>query len=74
MQRGYAPPDAGLRIGSPAITSRGFKEPQVCQVAHWIADVLGAIDDDQLSVRVKAEVVALCRQFPVYADSSAVAA
>ena len=65
---------SGLRIGSPAITSRGFKEPQVCQVAHWIADVLGAIDDDQLSVRVKAEVVALCRQFPVYADSSSIAA
>ena len=65
---------SGLRIGSPAITSRGFKEPQVCQVAHWIADVLGAIDDDQLSARVKAEVVALCRQFPVYADSPAVAA
>ncbi|MEZ5593839.1 MAG: serine hydroxymethyltransferase [Gammaproteobacteria bacterium] len=65
---------SGLRIGSPAITTRGFKEPQVCQVAHWIADVLGAIDDDQLSARVKAEVLTLCRQFPVYAGSSAVAA
>lgn len=58
---------SGLRIGSPAITTRGFKEEQARQVAHWISDVLAAIDDDRVIERVKQEVLELCRQFPVYA-------
>jgi glycine hydroxymethyltransferase len=58
---------SGLRIGSPAITTRGFKEDQARQVGHWIADVLAAIDDDSVIQRVKQEVLSVCRQFPVYA-------
>ena len=58
---------SGLRIGSPAITRRGFKEEQAKQVATWICDVLDNMGDDCVIDRVKSEVVALCEQFPVYA-------
>lgn len=58
---------SGLRLGSPAITRRGFKEEQAKQVANWICDVLDNIDDASVIERVKGEVVALCEQFPVYA-------
>ncbi|MDP5040824.1 MAG: serine hydroxymethyltransferase [Paraglaciecola sp.] len=57
---------SGLRIGSPAITRRGFKEEQAKQVANWIADVLDNLGDDSVIERVKAEVVTLCEAFPVY--------
>jgi glycine hydroxymethyltransferase len=57
---------SGLRLGSPAITRRGFKEEQAKQVANWICDVLDNINDESVIERVKGEVVALCEQFPVY--------
>ncbi|WP_339725502.1 serine hydroxymethyltransferase [uncultured Paraglaciecola sp.] len=58
---------SGLRLGSPAITRRGFKEEQAKQVANWICDVLDNINDESVIERVKGEVIALCKQFPVYA-------
>ncbi len=58
---------SGLRLGSPAITRRGFKEEQAKQVANWICDVLDNINDESVIKRVKSEVVNLCEQFPVYA-------
>ncbi len=58
---------SGLRIGSPAITRRGFKEEQAKQVANWMCDVLDNINDQSVIDRVKGEVVTLCKQFPVYA-------
>jgi glycine hydroxymethyltransferase len=58
---------SGLRIGTPAVTTRGFKEPEVKQLAHWIADVLDHMGDEATVARVRAEVVALCKRFPVYA-------
>jgi glycine hydroxymethyltransferase len=58
---------SGLRIGTPAITRRGFKEEQAQQVAHWISDVLDNINDESVINKVKADVVALCQAFPVYA-------
>jgi|TARA_R110002167_G_scaffold8837_5_gene40524 glycine hydroxymethyltransferase len=57
---------SGLRIGTPAITRRGFKEEQAKQVASWICDVLDNLGDDSVIERVKAEVVSLCEAFPVY--------
>lgn len=57
---------SGLRIGTPAVTTRGFKEPQMQQLATWIADVLDNIQDLAIQERVKKEVVTLCRSFPVY--------
>lgn len=58
---------SGLRIGTPAVTTRGFKEPQMLQLATWISDVLDNIQDESIQKRVQEEVVALCREFPVYA-------
>jgi glycine hydroxymethyltransferase len=57
---------SGLRIGTPASTTRGFKEAEVIQVSHWIADVLDSMGDDSVIERVRGEVMALCRRFPVY--------
>jgi glycine hydroxymethyltransferase len=57
---------SGLRIGSPAITRRGFKEEQAKQVANWICDVLDNINDQSVIERIKGEVVTLCEAFPVY--------
>jgi glycine hydroxymethyltransferase len=58
---------SGLRIGTPAVTTRGFKEPEVQQLAGLLADVLDAMGDESAVERARAEVVALCRRFPVYA-------
>ncbi len=57
---------SGLRIGTPAITTRGFKETEVEKLAGWITDVLGNISDQSVIQRVKAEVLSVCQQFPVY--------
>lgn len=59
---------SGIRVGTPAITTRGFKEPEVEQLANWIADVLDNINDPATTERVKNEVLAICKRFPVYAD------
>lgn len=57
---------SGLRIGSPAITRRGFKEQEAKQVASWICDVLDDIDNEANIASVREQVIALCDQFPVY--------
>ncbi|HWW29013.1 MAG TPA: serine hydroxymethyltransferase [Steroidobacteraceae bacterium] len=57
---------SGLRIGTPAVTTRGCKEPEVRQISNWIADVLDHLGDESVIDRARAEVVSLCRRFPVY--------
>jgi glycine hydroxymethyltransferase len=57
---------SGLRIGSPAATTRGFKEPEVEQVADFIAQVLDAEGAAAVIERVRPQVIELCRRFPVY--------
>jgi glycine hydroxymethyltransferase len=57
---------SGLRIGTPAATTRGFKESEVEQLANWIADVLDHRGEEKTVARVGGEVMALCRRFPVY--------
>ena len=57
---------SGLRIGTPAVTSRGFKEPEMEKIAGFIADILK--DYDKNKARVTEEVIALCEKFPIYAD------
>ncbi|MFZ1568658.1 MAG: serine hydroxymethyltransferase [Thiolinea sp.] len=58
---------SGIRVGTPAITTRGFKEPEVEQLANWIADVLDNINDAATIERVKGQVLEICKRFPVYA-------
>ena len=57
---------SGLRIGTPAITTRGFKEPEASIVASWICDILENIENEKEIDRVRNEVINLCNQFPVY--------
>jgi len=57
---------SGLRIGTPAITTRGFGLDESRQVAAWIADLLDATGDESVVKRVRAQVLAICARYPVY--------
>ena len=57
---------SGIRIGSPAMTTRGFTEIEAEAVAHLVADVLDAPNDEAVLARVRGEVAVLCKKFPVY--------
>jgi glycine hydroxymethyltransferase len=57
---------SGLRLGTPAVTTRGFKEKEISLLTHWLADILDNINDEIISARVKTQVLLLCREFPVY--------
>ena len=60
---------SGIRVGTPAGTTRGFKEKEFVQVGNWIGDVVDALaagKADDVIERVKNEVVALCQKFPIY--------
>ncbi|MCG9697301.1 serine hydroxymethyltransferase [Shewanella sp. Isolate11] len=57
---------SGLRIGSPAITRRGFKEAQAVELTNWMCDVLDDITNQDTIERVKHQVLDLCAKFPVY--------
>lgn len=57
---------SGIRIGTPAVTTRGFKEKECEQVANWIADILDDLNNASRIAQIKEKVLALCGQFPVY--------
>lgn len=57
---------SGLRIGTPAVTRRGFKEEEVTQLAGWICDILDDISNEETIARVKEQVKEICARFPVY--------
>ncbi len=57
---------SGLRIGTPAVTTRGFRESHVEALAGWMCDILEDLDNEALIEEVRDKVLALCRDFPVY--------
>ncbi|MFZ1221922.1 MAG: serine hydroxymethyltransferase [Dokdonella sp.] len=57
---------SGLRIGTPAVTTRGYGEADCIDLANWIADVLDAPNDDKVIASVRDKVTAQCRKYPVY--------
>ena len=57
---------SGIRLGTPAMTTRGFQEDEVRQTAHLIADVLDNPHDEATIARVREQVSALTKRFPVY--------
>lgn len=58
---------SGLRVGTPAITTRGFKEAEVVQLTNWMCDILDDVNDQAVIDRVRGQVAELCKRFPVYA-------
>jgi glycine hydroxymethyltransferase len=59
---------SGIRIGTPALTTRGMKEPEMLQIGRWIAEVLLQRTDADLLAKVRKQVLDLCEAFPLYAD------
>lgn len=57
---------SGIRIGTPAVTTRGLKEPQMELIAQWIAEVLHNVEDESVQERIRSEVEALTEKFPLY--------
>jgi glycine hydroxymethyltransferase len=57
---------SGLRIGTPAVTTRGFREAEVTELAGWIADVLDDVTSEAVIERTRRSVIEMCRRFPVY--------
>lgn len=59
---------SGLRLGTPAVTTRGFKEPEVEQLSHWISDILDNMGSESVVKEIKQKALGLCQQFPVYGE------
>lgn len=60
---------SGLRVGTPAVTTRGFKETDCVQLTHWICDILESLEagnSDEVIAQVKDKVLSICNKFPVY--------
>jgi glycine hydroxymethyltransferase len=59
---------SGLRIGTPAVTTRGFKEAEIALLTAWCCDILDDLNNVAVIERVKQEVLSLCKRFPVYGN------
>jgi len=57
---------SGIRVGTPAVTTRGMKEPEMRKIGGWIAEVLSDLENEALLARIRKEVTALTEEFPLY--------
>ncbi len=64
---------SGIRVGTPAVTTRGMKEPEMRRIGGWIAEVLNNLENESVLKRVRGEVEALTEQFPLYESRRAIA-
>jgi glycine hydroxymethyltransferase len=55
---------SGIRIGTPALTTRGMKEPEMRQIGQWILEALHAVEDAKVHARIRGQILELCKQFP----------
>ena len=62
---------SGIRIGTPAVTTRGLTEPDMDLIGELIGRILATPEDDQVAAAVRDEVEALCRIYPLYPDPAA---
>ncbi|MGL6159115.1 serine hydroxymethyltransferase [Microbulbifer sp.] len=59
---------SGIRVGTPAVTSRGLKEAEVRQLARWMCEIMDNLEDESRIAEVKSKVLQLCNDFPVYRE------
>jgi glycine hydroxymethyltransferase len=57
---------SGIRIGTPAMTTRGFKKKESIMIAHWICDIIDNLGKSSVEKKIKGEVLKLCKRYPVY--------
>jgi len=57
---------SGIRLGTPALTTRGMKETEMQQIAKWIVEIIDNIENEEICERVRGEVIDLCKSFPLY--------
>jgi glycine hydroxymethyltransferase len=62
---------SGIRIGSPAVTTRGMKEPEMRQIAHWISEALDHRTDAAVLAKIRKQVLGMAEEFPLYAERRA---
>ena len=62
---------SGIRIGTPAVTTRGMKEPEMRQISHWIAEALDHRTDAAVLGKIRKQVLALAEEFPLYGERRA---
>jgi glycine hydroxymethyltransferase len=62
---------SGIRIGTPAVTTRGMKEPEMRQIAHWISEALDHRNDAVILAKIRKQVLGMAEEFPLYAERRA---
>ena len=71
FDKGTANNPSGIRMGTPAVTTRGMKEPEMCQIANWIDNAINGRGDNNKLRTIKNEVVKFCATYPIYSENTA---